>query len=527
MWLVCLWLGVAVMGIWAAVLGDVQVLRTGRDMYGNVCGLGDLKDLPMTYFPDPLESMDIALCVAACPLESIPEYIRIYNPDLATFEADIWYDSYPSRPLYNSYCLPAQAHLRLPVQSKLFSRDYSYTFVLRDIIEGGNALVFAAMGTYTVMGLFLGLFHIIRCQKWVYAGSTFLLIAELGYLSYGLYIEPERQMADLCGDYNLVHMQDCSLPVEDYRELFKACIVVFWAVLVVVTQMSKSKNEGLEQFKELKLYTLWSVLAWSIILIMGYSVFIIITCCILGVSSIGTSTLQVSDFEYPIQTWEYDYTLRCALTVWCLVTGMWTLSWLSQAVLVVSGMDATQTAIGRIKQNWRNVVSQLVWASLTIPLYRLISTVPDSLYHYWTKALPSVPKAAASVLNTPFDFTFPDSGNHNVAFPRYRNVDEAQWKAAEKVEKLLWPMELSLILLGPTVLHIWLSGWDAAISSYLALELIILPYSYFLSQLFSNYLRGMTYSFFKSDANANGGQIDPPAPFEIGKPVVRVNAVVG
>ena len=354
-WLVCLWLGVAVMGIWAEVLGDVQVLRTGRDMYGNVCGLGDLKDLPMTYFPDPLESMDIALCVAACPLESIPEYIRIYNPDLATFEADIWYDSYPSRPLYNSYCLPAQAHLRLPVQSKLFSRDYSYTFVLRDIIEGGNALVVAAMGTLAVMSLFFGLFHIIRCQKWVYAGSTFLLIAELGYLSYGLYIEPERQMADLCGDYNLVHMQDCSLPVEDYRELFKACIVVFWAVLVVVTQLSKSKNEGLEQFKELKeqlkKLKLRSRLAWLLILIMGSSVFIIITCCILGFSSIGTSTLQVSDFEYPIQTWEYDYTLRCVLTVWCLVTGMWTLSWLSQAVLFVCGMGATQTKIGRIKQN--------------------------------------------------------------------------------------------------------------------------------------------------------------------------------
>lgn len=525
--LLCLWLGIGVLGGWAIGWGDVQTLRTGRDGYGNSCGLGKLREKPMTYFPDPLKSMQVAFCVTGCPQVSIPEEIRTYDPDLGTSEEDIWYDSYPSRPFY-SYCVPAQALLRLPVQSLLFSASFSHTFVLRDILEGKEALAIAAIGVLVLTSLFLALFHIKDCPKWVYVGSNYLLIAEIGYLSYGLYVEAERQVASLCENYSFVQMQSCSLPVEDYRELFKACVVVFWTVLAVATQLSKSKKEGLERFKDIKKCQK-GFLACLIVLFLGSGVYIALTACILALSSIGTAIPQDSDFEYPIQTWEYDSTLRCFVAIWCVLTGTCTLSWLSHIVLFVTGMDATETRRSQIKQSWRSVGVNLVWASIAMPLYRFISTVPGCLYTYWTKTSPPIPKAAISFFDTPFDFTFPKSNNTDVTFPRDIAVEKGQWRAAGEVEKLLWTLEVSIVLLGPALVHAWLRGWDVAISSYLALELVIIPYSYFLSQLLCNYLRGATYSSFPQ---ANPDVISAPMEpiLKVGVPVPavkRINAVPG
>jgi len=117
-------------------MGELGRLRRGMDVYGNVCGEGGMQDLPMTYFPAPLETMEVALCVSGCPLESIPEAICIYSPNRETDFERICYDSYPSRPVYSAYCLPAQAALRSPVLDLLWTFDLAISFWMRDIRKG-------------------------------------------------------------------------------------------------------------------------------------------------------------------------------------------------------------------------------------------------------------------------------------------------------------------------------------------------------------------------------------------------------
>ena len=518
--LAALWVGVAVIGACGAALGDLQGLKTGRDVYGNSCGQGEMREWRLVYFPDPVEALELTLCVTSCPLESISEYIALYNSDVVTSDEVIRYDSYPSRPLYGSYCLPAAAYLRFPIQSKLFSHESSYTFILSDVIEGKEALGIAAGVTIFIISLVLWLFHYEMWRKVVYAVSNLLLIAEIGCLSYGLYEEPERQEADICSDYQSVHMQDCSRPKEDYRVLFWTCIGVFWAILIVATQLSKQKKDYFKRFDQMKSVSSRGILPIVVALFLGSIVFIILLLCILAISSIGSLSSHDTgtNFEFPVKTWGYVQAIRYVFTVYGVITGLWTLSWISHGVLLFTSMEATGTSWSNTQQNCSVIAAKLVWASLKIPFFRVLHTVPAVLHSYWVAdSSPEKPTGDLPVLSTPFAFVFPTNEQSHVIFPWFRQIKPEQWRDAKRVELLLWTLELSVILLGPALVYTSLRTMEIAVSSYVVLEVVILPYSYFLSQLLGNCLRGLIYPVDSiSDSEPPDDRKVSPIPLQVG-----------
>jgi hypothetical protein len=166
------------------------------------------------------------------------------------------------------------------------------------------------------------------------------------------------------------------------------------------------------------------------------------------------------------------------------------------------------------------IAAKLAEASLKIPFFRVLHTVPDVLYRYWvTDSPPERPAGDLPVLGTPFAFVFPYSRQHKVMFPWFREVKPEQWRDAKRVEQLLWTLELSVILLGPALVYTWLREMEVAVSSYVVLEVVILPYSYFLSQLLGNCLRGVIYPVYSNpDDNHPGDHIVPPPapPLKVG-----------
>lgn len=126
---VCLW----TLSGWSYQEGNPQRLVHGWDLHGDLCGVGELRDFPFTYFPFPTEEIDVSWCLAGCPVVKAQQSLCPYDENQLPTKRYGCYDAYPSRPFYNNYCLPAAASQRTAVLQWLYDRDQVMTRVVGDI----------------------------------------------------------------------------------------------------------------------------------------------------------------------------------------------------------------------------------------------------------------------------------------------------------------------------------------------------------------------------------------------------------
>lgn len=130
----CLW----TLSGWAYYTGDPPRLQRGWDIYGNTCDYDLRESRGYTYFPLPLETLDVSLCLAGCPAVASIESLCLYSP--AGIEIDEYecFNSYPSKPFFNKYCLPSDYHQRKAVLDWLYSADQVMTRVVGDLARVGS-----------------------------------------------------------------------------------------------------------------------------------------------------------------------------------------------------------------------------------------------------------------------------------------------------------------------------------------------------------------------------------------------------
>lgn len=126
---ICLW----TLSGWAYYTGDPPKLQRGWDIYGQTCDYALRESRGYTYFPDPLQGLDISLCLSGCPVTTSIESLCLYTEDGTELEQYQCYNSYPSKPFFNKYCLPSDYYQRRVVLDWLYSADQVMSRVVGDL----------------------------------------------------------------------------------------------------------------------------------------------------------------------------------------------------------------------------------------------------------------------------------------------------------------------------------------------------------------------------------------------------------
>lgn len=122
------------LGGWAFEGGFPGRLTRGADLYGNVCGYGQFTGREYTYFLDPVGEIEATICLSGCPAVHSTELLCLYGPTGGPYSSSTGcMDSYPSKPFFNKYCLPAQQPLRTSVLTYLYSQDMVMSRVVGDL----------------------------------------------------------------------------------------------------------------------------------------------------------------------------------------------------------------------------------------------------------------------------------------------------------------------------------------------------------------------------------------------------------
>lgn len=481
----CVGLGVA-----GGVLGDLGRLRKGWDVYGNACGEGLMADLPMTYFPVPLESLEVALCVSACPLESVPESICIYNSNREIDWEQICYDSYPSRPVY-SYCLPAQGALRSPVLGQLLSLDQLISLWMSDILKSLFPLGIAALASI-VMAYYFLLFPFICPFTLIYKLSHFMVIWGMGFISYSLYIQAERSEEMVCGDYENVHMEQCSTPKSGYKFIFYAYSALFWIFLILLTQIYKQKNDIFPIIKAvISKGSVPLCLSQCFLIATGlvaYSLFLILT---VYQTSIGFSSdfNDKSVFPYPGQTWSFSWPSR-GLLLFTYFMAVWVFETLAACGVVITCEFARGKGVKEtVKSCWK--------ASGT-----LVSL--GTFFRYvaiWFSVVPCLRRFLRGELVSP-SYISPSEGS-SPSVPPGRDFIS--------VSMATLPLETCIALSGPVVVFAYCND-SPEVTSPICLAVVSGLFSQYVSTIVGSYYYGLALSGAILPVQVSVAPADIPSP---------------
>lgn len=130
-------------------------LQQGTDVYGHVCGAGDLEDRAYIFYGDPARSVRVTLCLAGCPIVRAMEAICSYTPDLEEDLDNECFNAYASKPYYNKHCLPADYHLRQLVYDHLNAKDEVMTRVVGDLSRAWGLLSIGGLITGGALAVYL------------------------------------------------------------------------------------------------------------------------------------------------------------------------------------------------------------------------------------------------------------------------------------------------------------------------------------------------------------------------------------
>ena len=233
---------VALAGIASYVFtfGDPNRLVTGWDFRGELCGVMGLSSRKYTYFPAPLDTMELALCLEGCPVLVAKNAACMYAPNHTSDDSSgVCYTAYPSKPYFNKYCLPADPVYRSQVLEALYSPDSVFTRTVGDIYRAWDVLVLAGLVPCLLAMSFILWMYLSRAVMWLAIGLMFTLAFALASLAFMAYEESWRIDDRMCSEFHMVTMQKCD--ASDYTAGYRvfAFTLIGLAGILVLTVVAK------------------------------------------------------------------------------------------------------------------------------------------------------------------------------------------------------------------------------------------------------------------------------------------------
>ena len=219
--------------------GDPNRLVSGWDFRGELCGIGGLSGKKYTYFPVPMDTMDLALCLEGCPVVVARNAVCLYAPDHSSEDkSGQCYTAYPSKPFFNKYCLPADPIYRDKVLNYMYGTDNVVTRTVGDIYRAWDVLVLAGLIPCLLSLAYFLWLHLNRALIWLTVGLMFALAFAFASVSFLAYEESWRVEDRICRDFHMVTMSDCHAETySDGYRVFGFSLIGLAGLLVLAVVM--------------------------------------------------------------------------------------------------------------------------------------------------------------------------------------------------------------------------------------------------------------------------------------------------
>lgn len=548
---ICLW----TLSGWSYYIGNPLRLRRGWDLNGDFCGVGQLQDRGYTYFPIPLQTTDVALCLPGCPSTSAIESICLYDGAGQDLEAEGCFNAYPSKPFFNKYCLPASRAERSVVLDQLYSNDWTMTRVVGDLARGWDLLAIGGLIAGGAMTLFLLALHVPIMTIPLVVISVPLLLFLFAVICFLIYEESWRVDGKLCDSFGSVTMTECDEGdiAAGYKDLCWVMISLVVVTSIALCWLLVSKlRSGLQTIKPMaSIHRLQPVL-WlcpalgTVVGVCFYAYFL--TLLIYQVSCGDTSSVSVPILPSESATiWEFTPAER-VLVFFDVGMLFWWLSFLAHLVEYVAGSMTWQWSehkdIPAAKQ-FANAISTLVHyhlgsvlvASVTIPTGRLCRNLYLGLkslfglchlectccfwpYRNWFKFMTS----DALVYHTMQGNSLRSSARDSQSLIQAREGYQAKLNAGNVV---VWLFQLVITMISPVFVAYWIQHEKETfrdqptreVTSVTAMAIYVLVLSWFLAQLYGGFARGLLHgSALAYLSNKQSDQANDPLAAVFGSP---------
>ena len=551
---ICLW----TLSGWSYHTGDPLRLRRGWDFNGDFCGVGKLQDRSYTYFPIPLLSTDVALCLPGCPATVAIESLCLYDSEGTDMEDEGCFNAYPSKPFFNKYCLPASRAERMKVMDQLYSDDWTMTRVVGDLARGWDLLAIGALIAGGAMTLFLLALHAPVMTIPLLVISVPLLLFLFAVICFLIYEESWRVDGKLCDSFGTVVMEDCDEGdlAKGYRDLCWVMISIVAVTSIVLCYLLISKiKTGLRTIKALVSIRRFNPFIWLcplIALVLGvcfYAYFL--TLLIYQVSCGDTDSVSVPVLpSLSSTTWEFTPAERI-LVFFDVFMVFWWLSFLAHSVEYVTGAMTWQWCEDRdtpAHQHFTRTTSTLLryhlgsvlLASLLIPTGRLFRNLFLGFksvfqlchmqciccqwpYRNWFKFMTSDPLVYHSMQGNSFRHSALDS--HSLIQTR-----DGLHQTLNAGNVIVWLFQLVIMMISPVFVAYWIlhesetfrSEQTKEVTSVTAMAIYVLVLSWFLAQLYGGFARGLLHGSalaILSNAHKGAGVMNDALSALFGSPV--------
>eukprot|EP00359_Climacostomum_virens_P001207 CAMPEP_0204897978 /NCGR_PEP_ID=MMETSP1397-20131031/1027_1 /ASSEMBLY_ACC=CAM_ASM_000891 /TAXON_ID=49980 /ORGANISM="Climacostomum Climacostomum virens, Strain Stock W-24" /LENGTH=761 /DNA_ID=CAMNT_0052065765 /DNA_START=176 /DNA_END=2457 /DNA_ORIENTATION=+ len=234
----------ATVSVYYFIMGDPNRLIHGYDFRAELCGVDSFDDAKYTYFVNPAETTDVAICLSGCPVVNAENAVCLYDTDGETELLDNCYDAYESKPYYNRYCLPADEDLRDEVDDFFDNHESRITLILGDIYRGWDVMGIACL---IAIGVGLSFMVLMRFGWMTYIAvySSVLLVAlEFAAVVYLVYRDSDRVDDNRCDEFGPVDMEDCDSDEDRYMVLTyvvgAVCIFIVLLAILLVPSMRRA-----------------------------------------------------------------------------------------------------------------------------------------------------------------------------------------------------------------------------------------------------------------------------------------------
>jgi hypothetical protein len=376
-------------------MGDPNRLIHGYDFRAELCGVDAFDNSKYTYFVNPGETTDVAICLRGCPVVEAENAVCLYDTDGETELLDNCYDSYESKPYFNRYCLPSDEDLRDEVDDFFDNHEARITLILGDIYRGWDIM---GMACLIAAGVGLSFMFLMRVGWMTYVvvySSMLLLVSEFAAVVYLVYRDSDRVDENRCDDFGPVDMQDCDSDENRYLVLTYVVAAICLAIVLIVTLMLPAMRRAINVFKA-SLRPLRNVCSLFIIpvlaLILGGGILTSLVFSLIYGGSVGDMNtideetvpgeeVKVIDFY-----WRERYILLfvIAVHVWWLtfvstvseylVASVATFWFFSKDKAILKSPVATS-----ITHLFSNHIGSIALGSILIPLFRLPRVIVSGL----------------------------------------------------------------------------------------------------------------------------------------------------
>jgi hypothetical protein len=376
-------------------MGDPNRLIHGYDFRAELCGVDAFDDAKYTYFVNPGETTDVAICLRGCPVVAADNAVCLYDTDGETELLDNCYDAYESKPYFNRYCLPSDEDLRDEVDDFFDNHEARITLILGDIYRGWDVM---GMACLIAAGVGLSFMFLMRVGWMTYVvvySSMLLLALEFAAVVYLVYKDSDRVDENRCDDFGPVDMQDCDSDENRYLVLTYVVAAICLAIGLIVALMLPAMRRAIKVFKA-SLRPLRNVCSLFIIpvlaLVIGGGILTSLVFSLIYGGSIGDmntideETVSGGEVKVIDFYWRERYILLfvIAVHVWWLtfvstvseylVASVATFWFFSKDKAILKSPVATS-----ITHLFSNHIGSIALGSILIPLFRLPRVIVSGL----------------------------------------------------------------------------------------------------------------------------------------------------